>query len=44
MWVAHNTNYAELDLPVTPSETGDYTLSIYFNGSFAASAEFSVTE
>ena len=44
MWVAHNTNYAELGLPVTPSETGDYTLSIYFNGSFAASAEFSVTE
>lgn len=44
MWVAHNTNYAELDLPAAPTETGNYTLSIYFNGCFAASAEFSVTE
>lgn len=44
MWIAHNTSYAELDLPAVPSVTGNYSLSIYFNGRFAASTEFSVTE
>ena len=44
MWVAHNTNCAELDLPTIPTATGDYTLSIYFNSNFVASARFTVTE
>ena len=32
-----------LDIPVMPSETGDYTLEIYFNGALAATKEFKVT-
>ena len=42
LWVAHNTNYGELDLPAVPTEVGDYSLSIYFNGKFIASAHFSI--
>ena len=32
-----------LDIPVMPSETGDYTLEIYFNGALAATKDFKVT-
>ena len=42
LWVAYNSNYGELDLPQVPTEIGDYTLSIYFNGKFIASATFSI--
>lgn len=42
LWVAHNTNYGELDLPEVPTEVGNYTLSIYFNGKFIATADFSI--
>lgn len=42
LWVAHNTNYAELDLPLAPTTPGSYKLSIYFNGMYVASAQFSI--
>lgn len=42
LWVDYNTSCAELDLPTAPTEAGDYSLSIYFNGRFVASAPFSI--
>lgn len=44
LWVAHNTSYGELDLTTIPTEVGKYTISIYFNDLFIASAAFSITE
>ena len=36
-------NYCELDIPSIPDVAGNYTISIYFNGSLAAERDFSVT-
>ena len=44
MWVAHSPNYAEFDLPAIPTSVGGYTLSVYFNGRFVATTEFSIIE
>jgi len=44
LWVAHSSSYAELDIPTIPSELGSYTLQIYFNERFVASANFSIVE
>lgn len=44
MWVHYNTNYAELDIPTVPTEPGSYSLFIYFNGKYVATANFSITE
>ncbi len=44
LWVAHSSNYAELDLSTIPQELGNYTISIYFNNLFVASADFSIVE
>ena len=44
LWVAHNTSYGELDLTTIPTEIGKYTISIYFNDLFIASADFSIIE
>lgn len=37
-------NYCELDIPDIPQVPGDYTVSIYFNGAFANTTKFTVTE
>lgn len=42
LWVDYNTGYAELNLPTAPTEVGDYTVSIYFNGYFVTTAPFSM--
>lgn len=44
MWDGANYRYCELDLPVFPTEPGDYTLYIYFNNLAASSISFTVTE
>lgn len=37
------SKHCSLDIPVMPSETGNYTIEIYFNGALAASMAFKVT-
>ena len=37
-------NYCELDIPSIPQIAGNYAVSIYFNGAFANTTEFTVTE
>lgn len=37
-------NYCELDIPGLPQTAGSYSISIYFNGAFANTTEFTVTE
>lgn len=37
-------NYCELDIPGIPQTPGNYTVSVYFNGSFAGESNFSVNE
>jgi len=44
LWVHYNVNYGEFDLPVMPDETGEYTISIYFNGKAMTSTTFTVTD
>lgn len=44
MWVHYNHNYAELDIPTIPTEPGGYSLYIYFNGKYVATANFSIVE
>ena len=44
MWSGANYRYCELNLPVFPTEPGDYTLYIYFNNLAASSITFTVTE
>lgn len=41
MW---NENYTELDMPVMPTASGDYTVDIYFNQNFVTTVSFSITE
>ncbi len=36
-------NYCELNMPIMPSEPGDYIVNVYFNGAQAATQEFTVT-
>ena len=38
LWGKTSAPTAALDIPVAPTETGSYTLDIYFNGLFVASA------
>lgn len=40
MW---DENYTELDMPVTPTNPGEYTVDIYFAGQFVTSISFTVT-
>lgn len=44
LWVHYDTQYGELDIPTIPTQPGDYTLSIYFNGFFVATAAFSIVQ
>lgn len=37
-------NYCELDIPQLPQVAGTYTISVYFNGAFANTTTFTVTE
>ena len=37
-------NYCELDIPSMPKAAGNYTISVYFNGSFACEQAFTITE
>ena len=39
MWTR---SYCELTMPVMPTETGNYTVEIFFNGALAGSQDFSV--
>lgn len=36
-------HYVELDIPTLPSEPGNYTLNIYFNGAYAGQQKFTIT-
>lgn len=44
LWVHYDTQSGELDIPTVPTELGDYTVSIYFNGKFVVSTAFSIVQ
>lgn len=44
LWVHYDTQYGELDIPTVPTQTGDYSVTIYFNGMFVASAAFTIVQ
>ena len=44
LWVHYDTQYGELDVPTVPTQTGDYSVTIYFNGMYVASASFSIVQ
>ena len=44
MWVDEDHHYCELDLPNVPTEAGEYTLALYFNGKAIMAIEFTVTQ
>ena len=44
MWVDEDHHYCELNLPNAPTEPGDYTLALYFNGYAIMAIEFTITE
>ena len=41
MWY---NNYCELDIPSLPQTSGDYTITVYFNGAFAGTSDFSIVD
>ena len=43
LWFEGDYHDSELDLPSVPTEPGKYSISIYFNGAFVASADFTIT-
>jgi len=43
MWLNEDYHYCELDLSAVPTEPGDYTLSLYFNGDAVMVINFSIT-
>ena len=44
MWVDEDHHFCELDLPNVPTEAGNYTLALYFNGKAIMAIEFTITE
>lgn len=42
MWVEDDYHYAELDIPVSPTRAGSYTLTMYINGTFFTEAALTV--
>ena len=44
MWTNDDYHYCELDIPNVPTEAGDYTLSLYFNGNAICVLTFSIVE
>ena len=43
MWLNDDYHYCELDLSAVPTEAGDYSLSLYFNGDAVMVINFSIT-
>lgn len=44
LWSAGDYHYGELDIPAVPTEAGDYTVSLYFNGAAVTTVRFSITQ
>jgi len=44
IWYAADYHYGELDIPTVPTEPGDYSVTIYFDGMKVASMDFTITE
>ena len=44
LWNGPNYHYCALDIPSVPTEPGNYTLGIYFNGLAITAVEFTITE
>lgn len=44
MWNGPNYHYCCLNIPKVPTEPGDYTLGLYFDGMAITSVEFTITE
>lgn len=42
LWLAGDYHYGELDVPTAPTEPGDYSLCIYFNGKAMTALNFSI--
>lgn len=42
LWGRGESQYAELNVPVSPTKAGNYRLDIYFNGMYVASADLSI--
>lgn len=42
MWINEDYHYCELDLSAVPTEAGDYTLSLYFNGDAVMVISFTI--
>jgi len=43
MWINDDYHYCELDLSAVPTQPGDYSLSLYFNGDAVMVITFSIT-
>lgn len=44
IWNNDDFHYGELDLPAVPTEIGEYTVTVYFNGYQVCQLPFSITE
>ena len=44
MWINDDYHYCELDLSAVPTEPGDYSLSLYFNGDAVMVITFTITD
>lgn len=44
MWKGRNYHYCGLDVPLLPTDPGNYSLGIYFNGYAVTSVNFTITE
>lgn len=44
MWKGRNYHYCGLDVPLIPTEPGNYSLGVYFNGLAVTSVNFTITE
>ena len=42
LWIDGDYHDCELDLPIVPTDPGRYSISIYFNDAFVASADFTI--
>ena len=44
MWCGPNYHYCGLDIPLLPTEPGEYSLGLYFNGYAVTAVNFTITE
>lgn len=44
LWYAGDYHYGELDVPIVPTNPGNYQLTVYFNGMKVTSLPFSIVE